>query len=102
MADDATIASFRRATAVEADDPIYTDELVGGMIDDLGFEAAAATVWREKAASVAGLVDTTESSSSRALSKLREAYLGMASAVNPTDPEVVATGAPFTVEAERT
>jgi hypothetical protein len=100
MADDATIARFRRTTDLDSSDPIYTDAVVGGMIDDLGFESAAAAVWREKAASVAGLVDTTESGSSRRLSQLREAYLGMATATNP-DIDASAGGGSFTVGIER-
>lgn len=98
MADAATIARFRRMTALAEDDEIYTDALIDGMIEDLGFEAAVAAVWHEKAASVAGLVDTTESGSSRALSKLRDAYLGMAEAANP---ETTTGGSSFTVEIER-
>jgi hypothetical protein len=100
MADDAaTIARFRRLTALEIEDPIYTDAIIGGMIDDLGFEAAAATVWREKAASVAALVDTTESGSSRRLSQQREAYIAMGGVVNPVTE--VPTGGTYTVEIER-
>jgi len=99
MATTEQVASLRRVTALEIDDVIYTEQLLGGMIDDLGFEAAAATVWREKAASVAGLVDTTESGSSRQLSQLRKGYLEMASAADPT--QVGAGGVSFTVGVER-
>lgn len=98
MADEATLARFRRMTALAEDDTIYTDAVIDGMIEDLGFEAAAAAVWQEKAASVAGLVDTTESGSSRRLSQMREAYLGMGSAVGGA---VESTGGSFTVEIER-
>lgn len=98
MADAATLARFRRSTALETDDAIYTDAVIDGMIEDLGFETAAAAVWREKAASVAGLVDTTESGSSRRLSQLREAYLGMGGAVGPVE---TTTGGSYTVEIER-
>lgn len=92
------IAQMRRVTALEEDDEIYTDSLIGGMIDDLGFSAAAAQIWREKAASVAALVDTTESGSSRSLSQLRKAYSEMAGEVNP---EVELTSASFTIPIER-
>jgi hypothetical protein len=99
MATEAEIASLRRATALDADDAVYTDSLVGGMLDDLGFEPASATIWREKAAAVAGLVDTTESGSSRALSQLRKGYLEMATAVDPdTNP---LGGQSYTVAVER-
>jgi hypothetical protein len=69
------------------------------MIEDLGFEAAAAAVWQEKAASVAGLVDVTESGSSRRLSQLKDAYLAMGTAVGGVVQE--STGGTFTVEIER-
>jgi hypothetical protein len=100
MASETEIASLRRATALDPADPVYTDSLVGGMIDDVGFEIAAATIWREKAASVAGLVDTTESGSSRSLSQLREGYLDMASAISP-DVTGSPSGSSFTVAVER-
>lgn len=98
MASEDEIATLRRMTALEVDDAIYTDSLLGGMIDDLGFAAAAAQIWREKAATAAGLVDTTESGSSRSLSQLRKGYLEMASAIQP--PETV-DGGSYTVEIER-
>jgi hypothetical protein len=98
MADAATLARFRRSTALEADDAVYTDAILDGMIEDLGFEAAAAAIWREKAASVAGLVDTVESGSSRRLSQLREAYVAMGGVVAPDE---TTTGTSYTVEIER-
>jgi len=85
-------------TALSEDDVIYTDAVIDGMIEDLGFETAVASVWTEKAASAAGLVDTTESGSSRKLSQLREAYLGMAGAVKPVE---TTTGGSYTIEIER-
>lgn len=99
MADEAQLVSLRRLTALEEDDVTYTDSVLGGMIDQLGFETAAATIWREKAAAAAGLVDITESGSSRRLSGLAGAYLNMARAVMP---EATGTeGQSFTVEIER-
>jgi hypothetical protein len=98
MADADTIARFRRVTALEDDDAVYTDAVIDGMIEDLGFEAAAAAVWREKAASYASLVDTTESGSSRRLSQLWSQALGMATGV---DPVVETSGGSYTVEIER-
>lgn len=99
MATEEELARFRRMTALDEDDTVYTDAVIDGMIEDLGFETAVAQVWKEKAASVAGLVDTTESGSSRSLSKLREAYLGMASASGPA--ETTTGGGSFTVGIER-
>lgn len=98
MADEATIARFRRMTALDPADTVYTDAVIDGMIEDLGFEAAAASVWREKAATVAGLVDTTESGSSRKLSQLREAYLDMGGVIGG---DVDTGGGSYTVEIER-
>lgn len=83
MADAETIARFRRMTALEDDDLVYTDAVIDGMIEDLGFAAAVAAVWTEKAASVADLVDTTESGSTRKLGDLHDQYLAMAQASNP-------------------
>lgn len=100
MATDVQIAQFRRMTDLPDNVEPYTDTYISNIIDDLGFEAAASSVWHEKAASVAGLVDTTESGSSRRLSQLRDAYLGMASAVNPIPPPD-ASGGSYTVEIER-
>lgn len=100
MADELTLARFRRSTDLEVEDPVYTDAVIDGMIEDLGFEAAAGTVWREKAAAVAGLVDTTESGSSRRLSQLRESFLEMATAIGGT-PEETGKGTSFVVPIER-
>jgi hypothetical protein len=98
VADEATIARFRRMTALAADDAVYTDSVIDGMIEDLGFEAAAASVWREKAAGAAGLVDTTESGSSRKLSQLYDQYLAMGGVIGgDTDTG----GGSYTVEIER-
>ena len=87
MADAETIIRFRRITALDPADTIYTDAVLDGMIEDLGYETAASTVWREKAASVAGLVDMTESGSSRRLSQLREAYLEMGGVIGGVDED---------------
>lgn len=100
MASDTEIAMLRRMTDLAPDDSTYTDSLVGGMIDDLGIEPASRQIWREKAASVAALVDTTESGSSRSLSKLRDAYLGMAES-SVTAVEETAHSRSFTVGIDR-
>jgi hypothetical protein len=100
MATEDELARFRRLTALEANDAVYTDAVLDGMIEDLGFDPAVKAVWTEKAASVAGLVDTTESGSSRRLSQLRESYLGMATSVSGSTTDTT-TGGSFTVEIER-
>lgn len=87
-------------TGLDDEDPVYTDAVIDGMIEDLGFDAAVAAVWIEKAASVAGMVDITESGSSRSFSKLRDAYLGMADAVKPEDETGAGSGT-FVVGIER-
>lgn len=100
MADEKTLARFRRMTALDETDTTYTDAVIDGMIEDLTFDAAVRTVWQEKAAAVAGLVDITESGSSRRLSQLRESYLAMGSAVAGEVEEVSGQGS-FTVAIER-
>lgn len=100
MATESEIAALRRMTALLPGDEVYTDSLLGGLIDDLGFETAASQIWREKAASAANLVDMSESGSSRSLSQLREGYLEMADALGPKDPTTPAAGS-FTIAVER-
>jgi hypothetical protein len=100
MATESELARFRRMTDLDPEDETYTDSLVDGMIEDLGFETAAATVWREKAAAAASLVDTTESGSSRRLSALKDSYLAMAKQiVDESIPD--RAKASYTVEIER-
>jgi len=101
MATESELARLRRMTDLDPTDEVYTDSLLDGIIEDLGFESAAAQVWREKAAAAAALVDTTESGSSRRLSGLRSAYLDMAAKVAPVDDDTVAGGGSYTVEIER-
>ncbi|MET0416545.1 MAG: hypothetical protein ABW022_11050 [Actinoplanes sp.] len=101
MATETELGRFRRATALAADDAVYTDAVIDGMIEDLGYDAAIATVWREKAAAASALVDTTESGSSRSLSQLRKGYLEMANASNPGEVDPGDGGGSFTVEIER-
>lgn len=98
MADEATIARFRRVTDLPDNVEPWTDSYISNIIDELGFEAAAASVWREKAASYASLVDMTESGSTRRLSQLYDQALKMGSAI---DPETGTGGGSYTVEIER-
>jgi hypothetical protein len=102
MASDEDIARLRRLTdTVSVTDP-YTDELLEQMIDQLGFDPAAAAIWNEKAAAYASMVDTTESGSSRSLSQLHKMALEMASKVNPQEETPIDTGrSSFTVGIER-
>jgi hypothetical protein len=100
MATEAEIASIRRATGLEAEDEVYTDELIDGLHDDLGFDPTVELIWREKAAAYAGLVDTTESGSSRRLSQLADNALKMAGSWTTPEVEEAASGS-YTVEIER-
>lgn len=95
------VTRLRRITDLAADDPIYTDSLLGQLIDDLGIETAASQVWKEKAATLAGLVDTTESGSSRRLSQLYDQALKMGQAFAPAEPAGGPGGSTYTVEVER-
>lgn len=79
MANPADVARLRRLT----DEPtaeVYSSLALSSMIDgwDGSIEAAAAEVWREKAARYSGLVDMSEGSSTRKLSQLRDSALKMA------------------------
>lgn len=78
MASAEDVARLRRLTN-EPTEATYTNLVLSTYIDNnLTVEAAAAELWREKAARFAGLVDTTEGSSSRKMSQLRDAALKMA------------------------
>ncbi|KOX14983.1 hypothetical protein ADK66_03000 [Micromonospora sp. NRRL B-16802] len=100
MATEAEVARLRRITDLDENDPVYTESLLGLLIDDLGIEAAASQIWKEKAAAYAGLVDTTESGSSRRLSQLYDHALKMGDQFIPPDP-TPAGGSSYTVEIER-
>jgi len=78
MATAEDVARLRRLTN-EPTDTTYDNIALSAYIDTAeSVELAAAEVWREKAAKYAGLVDTTEGSSSRKMSQLRDAALKMA------------------------
>lgn len=78
MATTDDIARLRRL-ADAADVTAYPATDLSARIDAAGsVEAAAADMWRERAASYAALVDTTEGSSSRKLSQLKAQALEMA------------------------
>jgi hypothetical protein len=101
MATETEVLSLRRATGLDTNDPTYTYEVLAGIIDDLGsVEAAAGAVWTEKAASFAGVVDTTESGSTRRLSQLHQQALAMRQTFVPS-PDDETEGRSFTVGIER-
>ncbi len=103
MASEVDIARLRRMTDTVGNTDPYTDELLGELIDTLGFDRAGASIWREKAATYASLVDTTESGSSRSLSQLQKQALAMAEMLEGGDEEeeVTTSGGSYTVEIER-
>lgn len=70
MASKAQVAELRDLTSVTIDD--YNNDVLNEMIDSLdgSVNAAAASIWRRKAASYSSLVDVSESGSSRSMSQL--------------------------------
>lgn len=78
MASAEDVARLRRLTNEPTTTP-YDNLVLSAYIDNNGsVTKAAAEIWREKAAKYSALVDTTEGSSSRRLSQLRDAALKMA------------------------
>lgn len=94
MATAEEVAAFRLMID-EADDVMpYTDAILGERLDvALSSEALAAGIWREKAATYAGLVSVAESGSSRNLSDLHKNALQMAQHFAQVDPAAPGTGA---------
>lgn len=79
MATSDDVAALRRATGITDTAAPYTDQFLSDLIDAMGGVApAAAQLWREKAATAADFVDTTESGSSRKLSQIQANALAMA------------------------
>jgi hypothetical protein len=72
MASNDELAALRRAADLDDADVVYTDTLLGALIDSYGVNGSAAIVWREKAAQYVSLVNTTEAGSSRSMSDLYE------------------------------
>lgn len=102
MATESQIARLRRVTDLSDEDETYTDGLLSALIDEIGLETAASTIWREKAAGYASLIDVTESGSSRRLSQLHDQAIKMAGVVGPVDEGTVTTGGSFVVGIVRT
>jgi hypothetical protein len=101
MATQDQLDALHRVTGISASDTTYTDELLSALIDLQGsVSGAAAAIWREKAATFAGMVDTTESGSSRKLSQLSDNALKMAAGLDASDG-VSSSGRSFTVGVER-
>lgn len=89
MATPADVLRLRRL-ADASDTTLYPSQDLSDRIDAAGtVEAAAADLWREKAAQYAALVDTTEGTSSRKLSQLQSQALAMAKQYDTTVTDVV-------------
>ena len=72
------IAAFRLLIA-EPDETTYTDADLSGILDSApSANNAAATIWTQKAAAAAALVNVSESGSSRSLGDLQRNALNMA------------------------
>jgi hypothetical protein len=91
MATAADIAELRRLIN-EPTSETYTDIVLSARIDTSdSLRGLAATIWREKAATFAGLVDVKEGSSDRKLSQLYKQALEMATNFE-SGADVVAAG----------
>lgn len=101
MASESEILRLRRVTDLMDNQDPYTDELLSALIDELGFEAAAAALWHERAASYSTMVDITESGSTRRFSQLHDHALRMGNAWKPPDDEETTSAASFTIPVER-
>lgn len=79
MASEQEIRELRNAIGEPEDSPPYTDPELEIVIADTGsVRAAAAQIWRGKAASVAHLVNISEGGSSRSAGDLQKKFLDMA------------------------
>ena len=87
MATAEEIAAFRLLISEEKDELPYSDAILGARLDSAASnESLAAQIWREKAATFAGLVSVSESGSSRQLSDLHANALKMAEHFVQADP----------------
>jgi len=77
MASPEDLATVRANTATTNTAP-YTDTVVGDMIDAEGVLGASATIWTQKAAEVAHLVDVAEAGASHKFSDLHKNALALA------------------------
>jgi hypothetical protein len=86
VATEAELSTVRQMTAETADSSPFTDADLNEIIGEAAsLREAAAEVWERKAAQAAGLVNTNESGSSRALGDLAKQYLDMATTYRSSD-----------------
>lgn len=107
MADNSpeSIAALRRMVD-EPGTETYTDEALSALLDaEESADAAAAGIWREKAARASTLVNVSESGSSRSLQQIYSNALDMAKFYDgravAEEPVVEDSAFPFTVAVER-
>ena len=77
MATGNQVAALRRMTDLAADDPVYTVDLLGEMIDAGSMNRAALQIWIEKAAKYVKMATNSEAGSSRSLGELHDNALDM-------------------------
>lgn len=77
MATPAQVTALRRMTGYDDTDP-YDDTQLSAMIDESSVNRVAVRLWNEKASVLAGLVNTSESGSSRSLGDAYKNALEMA------------------------
>lgn len=97
MATATQIAELRRLINEPDDVAPWTGAVLAARIDEdptLDLRTLAATIWREKAATYAGLVDIKEGNSDRKLSQLYKNALEMATSLGGADALVVGSGRP--------
>lgn len=88
MATESQIDTFRLLIGNPPNEDPYTDTQLGARLDAATSpEALAASIWREKAAEYSGLVDVSESGSSRSLSQLSKNALIMAASFDAQVPD---------------
>lgn len=106
MAELADIARLRRLIGEPDDVAPWTDQVLADIIDsNEDLNSAALEVWESKQAEAAGMVDTTESGSSRKLSQLNDQAAKMVAyyrgLTNPGTEPTDLTGYAYSVPIER-
>ena len=77
MASEADVTEVRLNTAVAEDDETFTQDYISGLIDAGDVASATLTIWKQKAAKYASLVDVTEAGASHKFSDMFKAAEAM-------------------------
>lgn len=102
MATPDEIARVREYISEPDDTNGWTVQRIGPYIDEASsLYSAAADIWGVKASAYAGLVDVSESGSSRALGQLRENAFEMERYYRDKAEKKAGAGAPFSVPIRR-